>query len=100
MKKSEDIYKWHCVICEKEMKIDNPGSLDPATWPNIEGGTFSISFGWPSSYDDMDFCDCYNNHKEWQGCICDEYFEVKKHLMRRVKETRLENKWEIISEKD
>ena len=95
----KDDYRWHCLICEKEMQIasgDHPGSLNPATWPNIEGGTFSLDFGWPSKHDDLNFHDS----KEWQGCICDECFPTQKHLMRHVRVKKLGSKWTILNEED
>jgi len=99
MRKKEDNYKWHCVICEKEMGIDpgdRPGCLSPASWPNITGGTFSLDFGWGSKHDDTNLHD----HKEWQGCMCDECFSEKRHLMRHIREQSLGNEWIIISEED
>lgn len=96
----EDNYEWHCILCEKAMKIgehDHHGCLAEALWPNIEGGTFAMDFGWPSKYDDQNF---NNNTREWQGCICDDCFEEKKHLMRHVKVIPQRDKWEAIDKEE
>jgi hypothetical protein len=88
------MFKWICILCEKEMEIDpsdHAGSLNPAIWPNIKGGTISMHFGWPSQNDDCNVP--HGGHKEWQGCICDNCFEQKQHLLRHVLVVERTRRW-------
>ncbi len=87
----QDKTVWYCIVCEKPMKIiGNEGSADPATWPNVEGGTISIDFGYGSIYDQMNM----EEHREVQTCICDECFKQKRNLTREVTVKKV-TKWEI-----
>jgi len=62
-------------------------------WPNIEGGTIAIDFGYGSRFDDMNG---FMGHTEHQTCICDDCYEQKKHLIRAVEiETETIKKWTI-----
>ena len=89
--------RWHCIVCEKIMIPEHEGGLDPACWPNIEGGTMAIDFGYGSKYDDNNGYQgcCF----EWQSCICDECFDKKKHLCRHV-EIIDKKQWKIVPNGD
>lgn len=86
---------WICIICEQEVEIIREGKLHPACWPNINGGTIRLDFGYGSRFDQ---CDGMSGSKtEYQGCICDDCFEQKKDLCRQV-EITTETKWKLISD--
>ncbi len=86
--------EWKCLICEQSVEIcGDPGSLNPATWPNVVGGTITIDFGYPSRFDQMNGL-LGRNHTKAQTCICDDCFEKKKHLTRTVIQSNI-TKWEI-----
>jgi hypothetical protein len=75
--------KWICLVCEKELIELHPSPpVEKATWPNIEGGTIQVNFGYGSAYDDG------LNPIEHHACICDECWEKKKHLTRAVEVER------------
>lgn len=80
--KSEEM-EWKCLICEKPIEMGGyKGSMDPACWPSVVGGTISIDFGYPSKFDQMN--GWHGDNEEVQACICDECFEKKQHLTRTV----------------
>lgn len=94
-------FKWKCLICEKDMEIDPgcQGRLDPALWPNVDGGTLAIDFGYPSRYDDMNGGFAHEGSREWQGCICDDCFDKKRDVLRHVKvEKRTMLRWTPIED--
>lgn len=73
-----------CIICEKDVPIilDSSGDDKSGLLPNIEGGTLSIHFGYGSKFDL--FIEEIKREIQIQGCICDNCFDRKKHLTRKV----------------
>jgi len=80
--------EWFCIICSKRLpnicltpdddKYDNSG-----VHPNIEGGTAEISFGYGSRHDQIEnLLECANYR--YIGCICDDCFDDKRSLIKRV----------------
>ncbi|KKM97969.1 hypothetical protein LCGC14_1162680 [marine sediment metagenome] len=85
---------WKCIVCEQTLEPEYKGSIYSARWPNIEGGTISIDFGYGSKFDQMNG---FGAKKEVQSCICDKCFEQKKHLTREVT-SRTITKWKLVEE--
>jgi len=83
---------WRCIVCEKEVGIDHPGDDSIARWPNLEGGTVEIDFGYSSRFDDMNFCGPYVTH---QACVCDDCYEIKRHLTRAVTK-KTTSQWQVL----
>jgi len=83
---------WRCIVCEKEVKTDHPGDDSQALWPNLEGGTVKIDFGYGSRFDDMNF---HRPHVTHQACVCDDCYEVKRHLTRAVVK-KTTSRWQIL----
>ena len=76
--------KWMCIVCEKELEVlsaPSPPINEKATFPNIEGGTIEIHFGFGSIYDGI-------NSVKHHSCICDNCWGKKKHLTRAVEEEK------------
>ena len=75
---------WICLICEKPIDVDPKaaGSLKPASWPSVRGGTVNIDFGWFSRFDDMN--DVVGRCVTHQAVICDDCYGEKQHLTRPV----------------
>jgi len=76
---------WICLICEKSVKTDpgSTGSLKPACWPCVEGGTVEIHFGFCSRFDDMNGI-VRRRGVTHQAVICDDCYEKKQRLTRSV----------------
>ena len=72
--------KWICIVCEKELFDINkiPLPLERALFPNLEGGTMEINFGYGSEFDDG------MNSIVHHSCICDECWKKKRHLTRAI----------------
>lgn len=79
-------HKWKCLICEKPVDIINEGDDNRGLWPNINGGTMDIGFGYGSDFDDM------NNDIYHQAVIHDECYKKKLSLIRHVTKQKPE-KW-------
>lgn len=75
---------WVCLICEEPVEVDPgaTGSLKPACWPCVGGGTVNISFGWFSRFDDMN--GIAGRCVAHQAVICDDCYERKRRLTRPV----------------
>jgi len=88
--------EWTCLICEKPIDIDpgSTGSLKPACWPSVAGGTISIDFGWFSRFDDLGID---GHHIIHQAVICDGCYENKRHLTRTVVSRQI-TEWELDEE--
>ena len=92
-------WNWPCLICGKPVEIDNPGDDDMGLLPNVVGGTINIDFGYPSRFDDLNIPS--REHVTRQAAICDDCFDKKKDLTRRVAILRKETcSFEVISEND
>ncbi len=76
--------EWVCLVCEKKVEMDpqSTGSMKPACWPCVAGGTVSIHFGWFSRFDDMNGIG--GRGVTHQAVICDDCYEKKQHLTRPV----------------
>lgn len=74
---------WHCIVCKKVIPIDGNDGSNGTTHPNLEGGRVSITFGWPSKFDHLEFW-IKNKEVEVQGAICDACFAERKELTRLV----------------
>lgn len=77
--------KWICIVCEKEIPFDHncPGDDREGILPCIEGGTFEINFGWFSRFDKLEEAFTERDIRR-QGCVCDDCFEKKQHLIRTI----------------
>lgn len=71
-------FVWTCICCEKPVKIIYDGDDEKSLYPNLVGGTFELHFGYGSKHDNLVDGDVF------QGCICDDCADKKKHLMRSV----------------
>jgi len=78
-------FVWKCICCEKEIPFDtgSPGDDHEGLLPCLEGGTLDIHFGWFSKFDQLEDM---MSHGEYiiQGAICDDCFEKKNRLTRKV----------------
>lgn len=78
-------WKWQCLVCEKEIEYDpnGPGNDNEGLLPNLEGGTIEIHFGYGSKFDQLK--DMLSRRDiRTQGAVCDECFEKKQSLTRKV----------------
>ncbi len=76
--------KWKCIICENDLPIEKDcRSDDKRLFPNIEGGTARLHFGYPSKYDQL-VSIVANHHEEYIIAICDDCFDKKCGLAKRV----------------
>ena len=87
----KDTFEWKCIVCEKVMEIINSGSMSPGFFPNIDGGTIIMDFGYGSKFDQI------NSQSEIHSCICDKCFEKKRHLTREV-ECTIIKQWKLIDD--
>lgn len=72
--------EWKCLCCGKDLPIEkNCISDNKELFPNIEGGTMRIDFGYPSKHDLMD------SGEEFVACICDACFEEKHSLTKKIR---------------
>ena len=83
-------WKFRCIVCEQEIPNCHEGSDDPASWPNIDGGTINIDFGFGSEFDTG-----LNSHIRCQTAICDGCMKKKKHIVRWVA-ANTTTKWEVV----
>ena len=86
---------WKCIVCEQDMEILFDGNDEKACWPNIDGGTIQIGFGYGSVNDNISL----DQNTEWQTCICDTCFAAKKHLCRNINVIPGHSRWELVKEK-
>lgn len=94
MSDNNEKWAWRCLICEKEVRIDHPGDDSRAAWPNLEGGSIEIDFGYGSRFDDENFHP--PPHVTHQACVCDDCYEAKKHLTRAVVK-KTTSRWQLLS---
>lgn len=87
------MWLWKCLVCEKNLTSSAGyiGDDSQACFPNIEGGTINIDFGYGSRFDDVNL-DARVQH---QACICDDCYEKKMGLTRPVITTLAKN-WRIL----
>jgi len=85
-----------CLICEKEIRFDpnGPGNDEEGLLPNLEGGTIEINFGYGSKFDMLPD-HMYIRDIRIQSAICDNCFEKKQSLTRKV-EVIKKQKYKII----
>ena len=87
MKKTLWNTNWFCIICSKPLPnhcLDENDDFDNSgVFPNVEGGTFRLHFGYGSRNDQLE---SMLNHRqeEYIGCICDNCFDDKRSLMKLV----------------
>jgi GT2 family glycosyltransferase len=80
---------WFCIVCDKPLinhclcKDDDDKYDNSGFFPNIEGGTARITFGYGSKNDQID-CFIEHQRKEYIACICDDCFDNKKSLIKKV----------------
>ncbi len=86
-------WKFRCIVCEQEIPNCHEGSDEPASLPNIEGGTIDIDFGFGSVFDTGFHLG--RPPIRCQTAICDGCMEKKKHLARWVMAHQT-TKWEVI----
>lgn len=79
--------KWNCIVCNKSLPNeyldmgDESGS--PGAFPNIEGGTASIHFGYGSRNDQIRTM-IRDIDEQYICCICDDCFDDKRCFIKRV----------------
>lgn len=80
---------WKCIVCAKEIPFDpnGPGDDDQGLFPNLEGGTLDIHFGYGSKFDQLEDMMSHHDYRI-QGAICDECFKTKCCLTRKVEARR------------
>lgn len=82
---------WRCLVCGKEMVIEYPGDDSRATWPNVNGATATLHFGYGSEHDQL------LDRTEFQACVCDSCYAQHRDRVRPVETIRYA-KWEGVSE--
>lgn len=88
-------WRFHCIVCEQEIPICYEGSDAPrASWPNIDGGTINIDFGFGSEFDTG-----LRSDIRCQAAICDGCVKKKKDLVRWVR-AKTTTEWEVIDRDD
>lgn len=79
------IYDWKCLVCEKSVEVVFDGNDDRGILPCLVGGTLSIDCAYGSQFDMLTHpARMAGNVVETQGCICDDCFGKKQHLLRQV----------------
>ena len=81
------LHELPCLICGKQLHLMIKGKDDPATYPCVVGGIFTIDFGYGSSYDGID------GQAVHQGLVCDPCFCKVSKRTRTMIQTR-HVKWE------
>lgn len=90
------MWLWKCIVCEKDLTQNTcySGDDDQASWPNLEGGTINMNFGFGSRFDDCNGI-IRPGRVQHQACICDDCYEAKMGLTRPVITTQ-KREWNIL----
>ena len=97
---------WKCFVCEKNMEtpphdhsLTPPEQEKPLELPIIEGGYFTIDFGYGSKFDTENDLNDHFKDRLIHAAICDDCFESKIHLIREAeviktcKWVEVKNRW-------
>ena len=76
--------RYKCIICEKDLSIEEPFQHDDNRFfPHVEGGVAMLHFSYPSRHD-QHVCRIATSHEEYIIVICDDCFDKKCDLAKRV----------------